>query len=438
MRQLATYCISASLATSSAADVRYHEVITAIENWLVSKGAQHPLENEGFFHSKTRQDHAGIYSVTEHADGHATLLDFTLDEKSPSGMDFRTDISILRSECDITVYSALSVSSPNDAIADAFVDARCPAVVRELLSTHHDWTYADNPIPVAVKSVESLAEVDALVERLCDPHARKLPLVLVSEFDGEEAWPNITQRLCRDLVGAAEVFCIREDASLLLSEKIGKKNSCYLGAIRLYWPATSLGQIPKSHVWTEESLLPDDEEMDEIYAKRFLTKIRNLILSATAISVSAPKNIKELREASGARELHDELQTSAERITALEASVSDLMAKLEDSDRQILLLTHRLQQAIAVNEIADATSASNDDEDQSPRKGDVRYYKKVANGGKADKMVQTSNCGHTVWQASHKAHKARKGLIRLLKKQEWKSLLHCGTCTGGGVWKVEF
>lgn len=438
MRQLATYCISASFTDTSAADARRQEVVMAIEKWLTSKGAQHPLESEGFFHSKTKQDDTGIYLIAEHTDEHANLLDFTLEEKSSSGLDFRTDISILRCECDVSVYSTLSVSNPKDAIADAFADARCPAVVRELLTTHSDWTYADNPIPVTVESVDTPTEVDALVERLCNPEARKLPLVLVSEFDGEEAWPNIAQHLGRDLVGAAEVFRIREGASLLLSEKIGKRNSCYLGAIRLYWPATSAEQMPRSHVWTEESLLPHDEELDDLYAKRFRTKIRNLILSATAVSVSAPKKIRELREGSAARALNDKLQSSAERITSLETSVSDLTAKLEDSEHQIRLLTHKLQQATAVNDITEAAAASNDDEDQPPRKGETRFYKKIANAGKADKMAQTNDCGHATWQSSHGAHKARKGLIRLLKNQEWKSLHHCGTCTGGGVWKVEF
>ena len=438
MRQLATYCFSSSFAAFSNANNRYASTIAAIEEWLVKKGADRPLESEGFFQSKTKRDDTGIYSIVGHSSDEATLVDFSLDEKSQSGLDFRTELSVLQSELSVTVYCTLSVSSAEDAIADTYADARCPSVIRELLGAHQDWNYADNAIRSNVDDVNSPTEVGALVDRIRNPHLRKMPLVLVSEFDGEEAWPGIAEKLSKDLLGVAEVFRISEGSSRLLSQQLGKMHSCYLGAIRLYWPATNADQLPRSFVWTEESLLPDDEGMDDIYAMKFRSKIRNLILSATAVSISAPKQIVMLRKAAIERELRDERKGASERITKLEATIEDLNARLEKSELRVRVLAHKLQQAVSITEIPDAGGASNDDKSEVPSKGDVRYYKKIANAGKADKMAETNDCGHTSWQSSHSGHKAKKGLARLLGSSEWKSMHHCGTCTGGGIWKVEF
>lgn len=67
--------------------------------------------------------------------------------------------------------------------------------------------------------------------------------------------------------------------------------------------------------------------------------------------------------------------------------------------------------------------------------GDVRFFKKTHSKGAYDVLVPVENCGHTSWQASNKADKAKKGLERILGRSDWKTLQHCGTCTGGGMWK---
>ena len=49
------------------------------------------------------------------------------------------------------------------------------------------------------------------------------------------------------------------------------------------------------------------------------------------------------------------------------------------------------------------------------------------------------DCGHITWQGSAKADKAKKGLARLLGEHgDWKKLEHCGSCKGGGVWRVQW
>lgn len=438
MRLLASYSLSSPIRASELADERRANVLAIVDDWLISKGASVPLAAEGYFQSKTQRDDTGLYSVFVHEDQGSTLVDYTLLEKSHTGLDFHTQISVLCVDGRCSIYCALSVSSTDDAIVNTYADARCPAVIRDLVAAYDDWTYADTPISVAPSDVKDGDQLAELVSRICDPAKRKMPLVLVSECDGEEAWPGIAEDLSRDLLGAAEVYRIDDAGSRLLSQRISKQHSCYLGAIRLYWPATNASELPRSFVWTEESLLPEDESEDAIYARRFRTKLRNLILSATAVSVSQPTQIKRLREATVSREIRSERMSSAEQLTELQNTIEDLRGRLEASEHRNRVLSHELQQAVAITAIPQVASASNDDEGQQPKKGEVRFYKKTRNGGKADKMAQTSDCGHTSWQASHGADKARKGLTRLLERDDWKSLQHCGTCTGGGLWRVEW
>lgn len=438
MRQLAAYCLSSPSNESEAARKRHAEVIAVIERWLIKKGAETPLQADGFFRSKTRKDDTGIYTITKHEHDGNELVDYELFEKSFSGLDFSTTISALCSGGSSTIFCSLSASSSEEAILDAYTDARCPSVIRDLLADQDDWTYAGAPIPQTAVRVDSETEISDLVAQIKDHKSRKMPIVVVSEYKGEEAWPGFSEKLARDLVGAAEVVRITEAGSQLLSAKVGKKHSCYLGAIRLYWPATGAQEMPRSFVWTEESLLPEDESEDDIYAKRFQSKLRNLILSATAVSVTPPKQIKELRQSTATKELRDVRKSSDERIEKLQAAIDELNQKLEAAEHRNRTLTYQLQQAAMLADIGQGDAGASNDEGNAPEKGEVRFYKKIANAGKADKMVQTKDCGHSSWQSSNGADKAKKGLARLLGAEDWKSLYHCGTCTGGGVWKVEW
>ncbi|MEA0866846.1 conserved oligomeric Golgi complex subunit 5 [Xanthomonas campestris] len=163
------------------------------------------------------------------------------------------------------------------------------------------------------------------------------------------------------------------------------------------------------------------------------------VLSATAVSIAPPKRIKELTQLTASKELHDVRKSSEERIEQLQASIDDLKQKLEEAEYRNRILSYQLQQSAMLAEIGQGNEgASNDEDNDAPAKGEVRFYKKIANAGKADKMVQTKDCSHTSWQSSNGADKAKKGLARVIGSEDWKSVLHCGTCTGGGVWRVEW
>lgn len=74
-----------------------------------------------------------------------------------------------------------------------------------------------------------------------------------------------------------------------------------------------------------------------------------------------------------------------------------------------------------------------------PTAGDVRFYKKTHSAPTHDIMVRVPDCGCNNWETSSAADKARKGIARLEgDRVDWKTMHHCASCTGGGMWKVRW
>ncbi len=92
---------------------------------------------------------------------------------------------------------------------------------------------------------------------------------MASDLDDEELLPELCEKLAYELEGLAHVYSIDEEASWELSSELGKLNSCYLGAVRLYWPKTAGSERLYSSVWTASKLLPQDETQDLQARDRF-------------------------------------------------------------------------------------------------------------------------------------------------------------------------
>ena len=77
-------------------------------------------------------------------------------------------------------------------------------------------------------------------------------------------------------------------------------------------------------------------------------------------------------------------------------------------------------------------------EDAAPVGGEVRFYKKHHCAPSRDVMIRVVDCGHNRWTGATSADKARKGILRLERRETLRTLHHCGTCQGGGVWRVKW
>jgi hypothetical protein len=71
-----------------------------------------------------------------------------------------------------------------------------------------------------------------------------------------------------------------------------------------------------------------------------------------------------------------------------------------------------------------------------PKRDEVRYYKKVDSTRGRDIMARVHGCRHSKWSPASGADKAKKGIAHYEGTDDWKTMSHCGSCQGGGMWKV--
>lgn len=439
MRTLAKYSFSAErLSTEDAADLK-QQVTGLIEAWLKRKGATLPLENSGSFKSKTRANNEGSFSLKNHEIDGERLTELRLEEFTNSEHIFETTITTLSGSDRFDIFVKLASESTGSAVAPLLVHPKCPQIVRDLLQSSDHWTFQGQKVPIGV--MRTTGEIDGLgLADYIKSNSRVHPVIVVSELDGEELLPGLSDKLAHDLHGLAHVHFIDDDASWALSSTLGKLNSCYLGAVRLYWPITPGSEKIYSSVWTASKLLPADESEDQQALEKLANKLRQRILGISSESLTEPSAISRFR-LNREKRRDDEIAQkgiSAAQLGEFIASKRDLEVKLAEAKETISRLYAQLQ-AATNREATDSSSALlESDTAKRPKPGEVRFYKKTHSKSNYDVLVPISDCGHSSWQNAAKADKAKKGIIRLEGRDDWSQVQHCGSCTGGGVWRVKW
>lgn len=440
---------------------------TLIEAWLKNKGAS-SVDGTGTYTAVDGSD--AKYEVTTATDGERSWRMFELSEVTPEGRKFVTSVSLTVGHRNVVVFVTMEVGSVATSITRIEVDPRCPNVVRDLLALPGAWFHGESRLRILTQ-VNGFDAGETLALELQNKD-RTIPFVVVSRVLGMTALPKLDEKLAHDLAGVANVYSVDEDASWALTDVLRKPLSTYAGAIRIYWPRLTSGDAPFRHqLWTATRLKDIDAEPKGAL-ERIRRQVRRIVMSASAASVVRPNEIDDIRGAA-ARSEYAALQAKASALEELKSKASSLaefkdiadsyaaendelqrelaarateLQRLRDevkrleADKQGLI--YQLGQVKGPSDGAievEPDAPEQDEADQPPAAGELRFYKKTHSKPAYDVLVQTGDCGHNAWQGSAKADKARKGLARLLgNHREWKSLQHCGSCTGGGMWRVQW
>jgi len=448
MQTLASYLIEKENLSDGEVAIRSDAISARVRDWLLGKGVTDPNALSGTFNSLTSNS-SGSFSRRSISNEKGAYEEIRLEEPSRGGQLFSTVISKVLSPTKIAVHATLSVKNNISVIAPVATDPRCPALIRSLLELYPDWTFGGNAIGTATaRAVAGSEDAEILLSNLVS-ESRLRPVVVVSQNEGEFVWPHLPDELAYDLAGLADVVSIDDDASWELTEHLGKRNSCYLGAVRLYWPSKKAMngslQLPGT-VWTASNLLSMDH--DEKGLVRFRSAIRRAVMSVAALTVEPPSAIRQIQNFY-ARQRLQELEARADTNTEelelarlyveeneeLKAEVAQLKADLSELSGRAEVAEYALSQVKSKDPLVADISATDDD---SPFDGETRYYKKIHSKPAHDVLVRVTDCGHSSWQNSAGADKARKGVERLEKRGDWKSMQHCGSCTGGGLWRVRW
>jgi hypothetical protein len=171
------------------------------------------------------------------------------------GGSLQTDIDVL-AEAGRTFFRCRISVATDGGIVPTGVPLRPPRFVREIVGLGMPWTIGIAGERVFVRDFPiDVDDVPELEELIFAPQ-RRLPVVIVSELNGETLAGDIQERLSQDLCGIAHTVRLSHEAGWELTRSRGREWSCYNGAIRLLWPLRSNSHDYRAHpLWTPDSLL---------------------------------------------------------------------------------------------------------------------------------------------------------------------------------------
>lgn len=438
MQSLAAYSFDAVVEDPEA---RIARIDALVADWLAHKGAEDPLAAEGEFESLTGDGTGHFFRDRfESSVGVATKIE--LVETAHTGATFSTTIQVASQQTKVTLYATLNASPGLSRVAPVRISPLCPWVVRQLVERFDDWKFGGQELPVG-RSFDATSETG--VAMLCSAirsTGRRLPLIVVSTDADEQVWHEVHSRAANQLIALADVAFVNEESSWHLTDKLGPRDSCFLGAIRLYWPALRRDGGYESITWLPARLAAyggDDAGMN-----RFLSVLRRVVMSTAALTMPEPTIIREIQNAT-ARERLLAMEGAAreEQLSSIIEENANLSKQLEDAQKTIADLKWKLAYASRDEPAAEAATEAEGDAEviehrPPPETGEIRYYKKIGSGGGVDTVVASKACQHksSNWKPAFKGDQAEKGIAKFEGRDDWKSIAHCSTCTGGGRWRV--
>lgn len=303
MRKVASYLLKSATNIGGEKQLADH-VCRLIERWIDSKGEiEEKAESRCIKFKDGRIAELGGDCFLSRT---GTLNEYEMTEPTGAGL-FQTVVRVASVGGDILIYVELRVSGNGSSLAPVSFDAKCPRLIQDIVDSGGEWSVGSVPVqrqPLLINGPDGAA---ALSEIIWHPE-RTLPIVVVSEFEGETITPSIADKIAADLCGLAVVAKIDSAAAWKLSSLKGKEWSCYNGAIRLYWPVNGAFNSHDKHpVWTRLSLLRNVmDARDASYGLRKL--LRKRVFATASYTISEPQIFQRIRSEHRSDEMANRLR----------------------------------------------------------------------------------------------------------------------------------
>jgi len=181
------------------------------------------------------EHHSIVASVQQDEDQDLTTFNWAHLDQEDSNLVWRTEGVFARNDQDVDLNVRVRITSPRfelRPIPEYFVGR--PRFVTEVLS-HFSCRVGEQPIPTATRHVH-VGEVEEFVDSVLESEDRSLPVVLLSQSSWSERPYTDPDALLERMLGHAIVAEIDKHAGFDLTALVGKRFSCWGGAIRVYWP----------------------------------------------------------------------------------------------------------------------------------------------------------------------------------------------------------
>jgi hypothetical protein len=350
MRTVAQWAFSALRESAERCSADYQTAISVVERWINAKGS---VQAGG--------------SILVYPDGRKAALEshpitcslgransWKLTEPTFEGR-FMTEISIAASGGDLAFSCVLSAGGAGSILAPVSVDVRCPHLVRSVVDLGFGWRVGETVVRTAPVQFRTAPESALLMDILRRPE-RALPVVVISEYNGQPLFPQISETLALELTGLAIVIQISDQTSWELTRNFGREWSCFWGAIRLYWPFRDARGDPRTHpLWTAERLVEDTASTEEA-GFRIRTTLRRRLFGLSALVVEPSRMFETIRRTTLDEELaerrkfaeaHDTFQDLAESYARDAQMAREELETERETNRQLRQELYNLQARLA-------------------------------------------------------------------------------------------
>lgn len=247
-----------------------------------------------------------------------------------------------------TAFRCILRVGSDAGVAPTDVQVRAPRFVREIVALPCSWTVgAGGEAVFAHPFFIDVDELPVLDELMVSP-VRRLPVVIVSEHDGETLAGDLHEKLAHDLCGLAHVVRLSTEASWALTHSRGKEWSCYNGAVRLFWPFRANMPDFRAHpLWTYD-LLAARFETEQQAREHLRRELARRILEASTFVADDPKfdEFAAMRSHAAldtARAAAAEGGDFRQLADAYAVENDELRAKVDDQREQIDLLRQQVE-----------------------------------------------------------------------------------------------
>ena len=310
----------------------------AIETWAKEKFTR---EEDGLYRI-TRSGAEALFERGDLTAGSQSRTHFAILEPIDGG-NLQTDVTIV-STPERTAFSTILSLGSDYGVAPLGIVLHAPRFVRSVVGGRV-WTVGINGERVFPFSFNVTAGNLDELQALVDSEQRRLPVIIVSEYDGRTLAGDIQELIAGDLCGLAHVVCLKPDGARELTKRWGAEWSCYNGAVRLLWPMRGGRGDPRAHpLWTLDYLMSQTDD-EAVARNRLRHAIGRRILEASTYvpDDSAFADFVKLHE----RQLADEARAAASGSTErsreeYEDQIAALRAEIDRKDADIRTLNDNI------------------------------------------------------------------------------------------------
>ncbi|MBI2806883.1 MAG: hypothetical protein HYX68_18035 [Planctomycetes bacterium] len=277
---------------------------------------------------------AGVAGVCELA-----ALEWSYPDELDAGLQWIHACQFARNGPKLEASVSIRIVSTHPIAKPLHYNLERPAIVDQIL---HGFPCAigKSPIPLKPRELEKF-DADLFVEETLCSADRWLPVVVISPQQGVRDYLLDPAELQQKLLGHAQVVALRDvGAGRAWTDALGVKElSCYLGAVRLYWPGFTRRSKPSEHpLYMADSIRWHIEQHQPLGQHLF----RSLV-AVSGFRFSNPPTARLVREAIDS-DRHARFHTLLKNAKAHEES-GQILQELERAWDQIKILEQERNEA---------------------------------------------------------------------------------------------